>query len=308
MADDTFSIGNLPDMAKKQIKAYTEIKTEPPEEIDYMHAVLCQVSMPRRTQKELVFKRSSGNCGVILEAGSLWMNGKFTQPELPYGSRPRIIMAHISSEAVRTKSKEIHIGDSMHGFMKALGINTGGREYARFRSQLYRLAACRMTIGFSIQELDGLRRDITVHTQPIHKFEAWLTPDPNQRVMWPGVLYLSDEFFNTLLEHAVPLDRRALNTLKHSALCLDIYCWLAHRLHRVTKREGVKLSWENLHFQFGQEYENRKDFKREFKRALRQALVVYPSAKIEGIYGGILLKQSPPPIPKPRIVVTRGEY
>jgi len=303
MTDDLFDIDNLPNIARREIKAATEIMSEAPEDIDYMHAVMCQVSMPRRAHKELVFRRSSGDCGISLEAGTLWVNGKFAQQQLPYGSRPRIIMAHVSSEAVRTRSREIYVGESLHGFMKSLNINTGGREYARFKNQLYRLAACRMTLGFTKYELDGLRRDITVNTQPIHKFEAWLTPNPDQRVMWPGVLELSTEFYETLLEHAVPLDRRALNALKHSALCLDIYCWLAHRLHRVSKREGVKLSWENLHFQFGQEYIDRKKFKKKFKIALHQVLAVYPTAKIESVYGGILLKPSPPPIPKPRIVV-----
>ena len=307
MTKPIFDLENLPDIAKREIKAAAEIMAEPPQDIDFMHAVLCQVSMPRRAQKEPVFRRASGDCGITLEAGSLWLNGRFTQQQLPYGSRPRSIMAHISTEAVRTRRKEIYVGDSLHAFMKGLNINTGGREYARFKHQLYRLAACRMTLGFSSYEPDGMRRDITGNAQPIQKFEAWLTPDPNQRVMWPGVLELSQEFFETLLEHAVPLDRRALSALKHSALCLDIYCWLAHRRNRITKHDCVKLSWQNLHFQFGQEYGNRKDFKREFKNALHQVLAVYPTAKIESTYGGIILKPSTPPIPKPRIVVNHGD-
>lgn len=303
MTKPVFDIDKLPSIAKREIKAAAEIMSEAPQDIDFMHAVMCQVSMPRRAQKELVFRRESGDTGIILEAGSLWINGRFRQQPLPYGSRPRIIMAHISTEAVRTRNRQIYVGDSLHAFMKGLNINTGGREYARFRNQLYRLAACRMTLGFTNYAPDGFRRDITISAQPIQKFEAWLTPDPDQRVMWPGVLELSQEFFETLLEHAVPLDRRALSALKHSALCLDIYCWLAHRLNRVRKPEGVKLSWQNLHFQFGQEYGNRKDFKREFKNSLHQVLAVYPTAKIESVFGGILLKPSPPPIPKPRIVV-----
>ena len=58
------------------------------------------------------------------------------------------------------------------------------------------------------------------------------------------------------------------------------------------------LSWENLRDQFGQEYGNGKDFKKEFRSVLRQVWLVYPSARIEEVIGGILLKPSPPPIPK----------
>jgi hypothetical protein len=99
----------------------------------------------------------------------------------------------------------------------------------------------------------------------------------------------------------VPLDYRALAALKHSALALDIYTWLAHRLCRINEANGVMLSWHNLREQFGQEYSDPKDFKREFRDVLRQVLVVYPSARIEEVGGGIHLRESPPPITKTSI-------
>ena len=91
---------------------------------------------------------------------------------------------------------------------------------------------------------------------------------------------LSNEFYETLREHAVPLDNRAVAALTHSALALDIYTWLAHRLCRVRKVEGVKLSWRNLRYQFGQEYADSKNFKREWRKALRTVLAVYPKRNL----------------------------
>jgi hypothetical protein len=58
------------------------------------------------------------------------------------------------------------------------------------------------------------------------------------------------------------------------------------------------LSWQNLRDQFGQEYAESRDFKREFRDVLRQVSVVYPDASIEEIDGGIRLYESPPPISK----------
>jgi hypothetical protein len=107
---------------------------------------------------------------------------------------------------------------------------------------------------------------------------------------------VSSEFFETLQHHAAPLDYRALAALKHSALALDVYTWLAHRLYRVTNARGTMLSWQNLREQFGQDYANPKDFKKEFRSVLRQVWLVYPTARIEEVIGGILLKPSPPPI------------
>jgi hypothetical protein len=106
------------------------------------------------------------------------------------------------------------------------------------------------------------------------------------------------------MEHAVPLDKRALGALQHSALALDCYTWLAHRLCRIEQAAGVRLSWANLHEQFGGEYGDRRDFKRTMKQALNAALAVYPAAKVDSEMGGIRLRTSPPPVPKTMVLLS----
>ena len=61
-------------------------------------------------------------------------------------------------------------------------------------------------------------------------------------------------------------------------------------------------AWANLQGQFGQEVADVKNFKRLFKKALRQVLTVYPDARIEDVDGGLILKPSPPPIRKAQIL------
>lgn len=112
-------------------------------------------------------------------------------------------------------------------------------------------------------------------------------------------MLLSENYFTELVENAVPLDNRALHALKGSALALDVYTWLAHRLHRIEGRPVI-LYWTNLREQFGQEYQGKnadKDFKREFLKCLRAVLAVYPQAKVKQVTGGLMLMASPPPIP-----------
>ena len=80
---------------------------------------------------------------------------------------------------------------------------------------------------------------------------------------------------------------------------MDTYTMLADRLHRITGRP-VLLYWTNLRDQFGQEYQGKdpgKDFKKTFLLALRDALAVYPQARVKQVAGGLLLMPSPPPIP-----------
>lgn len=292
----------LTPIVRRILGAAEVIGQEPPDQIDFLHAVLCQVGMPRKATPGRIFERTSGNASMVLEAGRLYSRGKWIEQPLPYGTRPRLVMVHVSGEAVRQKTREIDVGESVREFLIRLGIDTNGGPrggYTMFKKQMQALAASRLTLGMSINE-----RDITINTQPISRFEAWLQNDgKGQTSMWPGIMQLSQEFYDTLVEHAVPLDHTALGALKHSALDLDIYTWLAHRLCRVSKPGGVKVSWMNMKEQFGQEYKDSKSFKKEFRQSLSQVRAVYQDARIEEVPGGLLLKPSHPPIARKAVQV-----
>jgi hypothetical protein len=293
----------LPSTVRRVINAAVEIAQDPPENIDFLHAVLCQVGMPRKKTEGRIFERQNGTTSMVLEAGRIWRQGKWVEQPLPYGTKPRLVMVHISGEAVRRKSREIEIGSNMREFLIRLGIDTSGGSkggYTMFKKQMEALAACRLSLGASLND-----RDITINTQPIRRFEAWLNHDSHQQTIWPGVLELSEDFYSTLTEHAVPLDHRALAAIKHSALALDIYTWFAHRLCRIGKPEGIHISWANLKSQFGQEYGNPKDFKREFRQALIQVRSVYPDARLDSFPGGLVLLPSKPPVPKTQVLMPK---
>lgn len=273
-----------------------EMDAERPE---FVHAVLCQVGLPRSRVEGRSFERHSGNASMLLEAGRYpGLNGRWEEAPLPYGTKPRLVMFHICSEVVRTKRPEVDLGGSMREFLRRVGITFGGPEVERFKNQMRALAAMRMALSY--QTADKI---IAVKTDPIRRFDAWLPHDHRQGQLWPDELVVDDEFMRTLLEHAVPLDGVALRALSGSALALDVYTWLSHRLCRVRKDGGVPLWWKSLHDQFGQEYKSDKDFKREFRKALTAALKVYPAARVDEVRGGIRLYPSPPPVKKTNVVV-----
>jgi hypothetical protein len=292
-------VGNMPALtknARRLLDAGQRIHDEPPDHADFLHSVMCQVGLPRSRTDAKAFERQSGHISILLEAGKLYNGRDWIDQPLPYGTTPRLVMVHVSSEAIRTQSRSIEVGDSMRQFLTSLGMQTNGGErggYTTFKRQMEALAACRLTLGMHDEG-----RVVTVDAKPFKRFEAWLQHDGTQHTMWPGVLELSKDFYDTLADHAVPLDYRALSALKHSALALDVYTWLAHRLCRVNKAGGIMLSWENLREQFGQEYASSKNFKHEFRDALRQVCVVYPDARIEETLGGLTLYSSRPPLSK----------
>lgn len=276
------------------LDAASQIGNSSPDRIDFLHSLLCQIGLPRRHTRDRVFERRNGHASILVEAGSLWDGSAWVEQPLPYGATARLIMVHVSSEAVRTRSRTIEIGDSTRQFLLRLGMRSSGGErgsYAALMRQMRALAACRLTLGMQVHG-----RAVTLDARPIRRFDAWRGHDGSQRTLWPGTLELSQEFYDTLVAHAVPLDPRALAALKHSSLALDIYAWMAHRLRRVAKPNGVRLSWRNLSEQFGQEYAATKDFKKQFRLAMRQAMAVYPDARVSQVVGGIVLHPSRPPI------------
>lgn len=275
------------------IEHSAEIATTPPggEDMAFTHAVLCQVGLPRAKVDGREFMRQSGAAWVNVQAGYLDEGrGPVLQP-IPYGVMPRLGLAWVSTFAVRNKEREIHIGDSAAEFLRLMGMESDGRRYSTLRKQMHALAACRLQLGFKGRTYNG---------QPVQQFDAWISDKAaNQRALWPGVMVLSEDYYSSLMDSAVPLDNRALMALKGSALALDVYAWLAHRLHRIEGR-GVVLHWKSLREQFAQEYAGKdpdKDFKKEFLPALRKVLAVYPQAKVRSVTGGVLLLGSPPPIP-----------
>ena len=264
-----------------------------------MHAVLSQIGLPRRKTTERTFSRTSGGAALLVKAGELWNGTKFVDQPLPYGPKPRVMMADLFSYAIKHKTRVIDLDSSVTAYLRRLGwTNQGGPQgpLTLFRKQAQALAACQMTLGINY---GGQAH--TVAGQPIKRFSAWLVDREGQQTMWPASLELSADFWDSLCEFAVPLDMRAVHALSGSALALDLYTALAHRLHRLNK--PLFLRWKPLKDQFGQEYRTTKNFKATVVHQLRSVLVAYPGARVEQVDGGLMLYPSPPPIRKTRVFI-----
>lgn len=274
------------------IDASARIMEAPPSGNDmaFNHGILCQVGLPRSKVNGSSFLRQSGDAWVHVQAGLLDEGRGPVQQPVPYGAMPRLALAWVTTYAVRHKTPEIEIGESAAEFLRLMGKDDQGARYKTLRTQMHALAACRLQMGF---------KGRTYNAQPVEHFDAWVNDkDRGQRPLWPGTLRLSDSFYNILMESPVPLDNRALDALSGSALALDIYCWLAHRLHRIEGRP-VTLHWRSIREQFAQEYQGKdadKNFKKRFLPALHNVQMVYPAARVKQVTGGLLLMSSPPPV------------
>ncbi len=303
---DDGGLGDLTPIQRRVITSAVEIIEESePDQIAFLHTVLAQCGMPYRAlpgQRDYV--RQNGKISLVLTAGHLldgYTHAPVLQP-LPYGAKPRLIMIHLCSEAIRRQSRVIPIADSMSAFMRNLGLSVKGGQRGTintFKQQLNSLSAAR--IQMFVEHQGGAM--MINPAPPIQKMDMWFPHDPDQRVLWPSEVTLSEEFYNSLTQYALPLDPRALQVLQHSARALDVYTWLAHRLPRVREQTGAFVSWQALQVQFGPDIKDLKNFKRHMIIALEQVRLVYRDCKIESVHGGIKLHQSPPPIQPTTIAV-----
>lgn len=263
----------------------------------YQHSVLCQTCLPFRdpgTEIRL-WQRKNGYARLEVQAGRAYDNqiDDFIDVGLPFGPKPRLVLYHLNAEALRTQSPTIELEDSLTAFVKrTLGLDSGGRNIRVVKDQLTRLSAADFRIGTTSQE----GRSVTLKGSVIEGFELWISKDERQRVLWPTTVQFSQRYFESLMNHAVPLNETAVGRLSHNAMALDIYTWLAQRLHRVEGSRGVLVPWTSLHEQFGHGYERIRDFRRVFGRTLAQVKLVYPEAKFDLAEEGMQLRHSRPPV------------
>ena len=278
----------------KLVAEALEIETQAAKDagsLGYMARVLVQATMPHKSAPGVEFKRSNGAFTLTILSPS--------DVGLPYGTYPRLLLAWLTSEAVKTKSPELELGPTLSGFMHGLGlIPAGGRwgTIGRLKDQMTRLfssyVSCRLAAD---TEVMGVGFPVAP------KYHLWWNPkSPEQAALWMSTVTLSHDFFKEIVDRPVPIDMRALQALKRSPMALDTYCWLTSRFSYLKKK--AEIPWVALQAQFGAGYpgtsQGQRNFKKNFLKHLRSVLVVYPEAKVQEGSHGLVLKPSKPHIPQ----------
>ena len=287
----------LTPVQRRRLQSSLAIEESPAQRIAYQHTVLCQTCLPYRNPGESlrVWERQQGAVVLKVIAGEARnpRTRSFVELGLPFGSRPRLILAHLNREALLTGSPRIEIEQSLTAFIRRIQrSDPNGKEISRFKDQLSRLAAANVRLAVDLSRDHAWQVD----TKIVDLMELWMTKDDRQRVLWPAVVELSPRYFDSLTRHAVPLDERAIGALANSPLALDVYCWLAQRLHRVPKGKPLLVSWEGLYEQFGLGFARQRDFRAAFLKVLDQVAAQYRAAKLEAGSAGLGLCHSPPPV------------
>ena len=265
-------------------------------DIGFMARLLALCSLPRTNPgNQYQYQRVNGPYRLILSRTGLH--------KLPHGSNPCLIFAWISTEAVRTGSREIVLGRSLSEFMRRLGISsTDGRGQARLRNQMKRLFNCSVQLNYKAGE-----RETSATALVAELTDFWWNPKhPDQTGLWESKVRLSEAFFNEIVSHPVPLDLTTLKALKRSPLGLDLYLWLVYRTFSLDA--PMRLSWPMLYRQFGANPANGGDkrtvdnFRTKCLRELKKIKLAWPGLNYTAPPGLLILLPSVPhisPIPEP---------
>ena len=271
----------------------------------FLHSALCAMSLPvrRPLDEHAPIIRQDGQYTLVINPkpvmGTVDGQQRLQSLGVPYGSLPRLVLIHIMTEAVRTKSRHIVLGDSFAAWMRRMGFRTvsyGPRGSATLvREQLDRLLACEWMIRW-----DGTPADDSGAREYGIK-EIKLTNEyagtDRRNGSFVREIFLTEAFFDHLRQHAVPLNENAIRQIRDSATALDLYTWLAYRLPRIGARKPATLSWQQLAVHFGNDGHNIRKFRQTLRDAWeRQVSGVYPDARVDFDTSIIRLHASPAPL------------
>ena len=257
----------------------------------FMARMMALCSLPRTNpgnRKE--YKRVNGPFTLGMSAG--------LDNKLPFGNLPRLLMAWLCTEAVRTGSRVLVLGPSLAKFMKTLGVYSsgGGREQIKLRNQMRRLFGC--TASLIYEDENG---EVAVNSLIARRTEFWWNErKPDQPSLWESKIELGEDLFNEIIRHPVPLDMNTLTALKRCSLGLDLYLWLVYRTFPI--RAPQRITWRQVYRQFGLHPDKASDkktvqnFRIKVLRELKKIRLAWPELNYSTAPGLLILHPSTPTI------------
>jgi hypothetical protein len=272
------------------IEAAASVLADEESRFGITHAGFAMTSLPHKRIEEGLWKRDGHRTTLLVESGR---NRNGSLVGVPYGSIARLILLYLQTEAVRSNTPEVELGRSMKSWMGRMSLTTGGKTYQLVTEQARRISACRLTF-FTDRENGAESRHNGAFVQDAITFAS--PTDDDQPSLWQDRVRLDPGFWRSLREHPVPVREEAIKAIGTRSLAIDVYIWLAYRLHSLSRPTPV--GWAAIHAQFGAGFRVARQIKPTFAEALALALAVYPEARVDADQHGLVLHPSPPTVPR----------
>ena len=262
-------------------------------DMGFMVRLMALCSLPRSNpgdRKEYV--RRNGPYTLGMSAG---INNK-----LPFGNLPRLLLAWVCTEAVRTQSRELVLGRSLSEFMRKVGMkDRSGSERGdrtRLQNQMKRLFGCSVSLIY--EDSTGYKR-VSSLVADVHEF-WWDPARPDNRTLWESKIELGEKFFNEIIQHPVPLDMNILKALKRCSLGLDLYLWLNYRTFSISS--PLRFNWRQLYRQIDEnpikapDKQTIQNLRRKVLRELKKIKISWPALNYATAKGVLIVFPTRPTI------------
>ena len=257
---------------------------EEADELGFMSRLLLMVNLPYREPDPSIKNWHRRNGNVSIDVVSAYKEGN--PIGLPYGAYPRLILAYLATQAVKTQSPVIYLGKSFSQFLTLLNIKKGGKTYKQFYKQLERTLSAAFSWTYRVDN-----RWSRTNIQVSHQSQLWWDEKPSkEQSLWENYIKLNTDFFNEIIRNAVPLDLRVLSVLKNSPLGLDLYMFISWRVFKINK--PVYISWESLQQQLGGQFLDIHEFSRKCRSHINRIQAICPHLDIQVVRGRLCLKPS----------------
>ena len=216
-----------------------EVLSDESQSIGISYTGFCLTSLPhKRLPDEQAWTKQGHKVTLMVEPGRMIVRKKTVLYGVPYGARARMILLFLQGQAIRTSSREIELGRSLSVWMERMGIAWGGETAKAIREQAARISACSLKFFWDGEEAEGWAAGRIVNSGL--RFNE-VAGDGAQGSLWEDRVMLDETFFKALKDHPVPLLEAAIRELRDRSMSLDLYVWLAWRLHSLKK--ATPISW-----------------------------------------------------------------
>ena len=269
-------------------------------DLGFMVPLMALCSLPRTNPgNQLQYKRVNGPYKLIMYSSG--------ETKLPFGNIPRLLLAWVSTEAVKNQSPVLVLGNSLTGFMRKLGMQDDSGsprgDRTRLRNQMDRLFSATLQFIYEDRGPDDSTHVKDTFISPVARRThlVWNPRRPDEPVLWDSKIELGWDFFNEIISHPVPIDMNTLKALKRSSLGLDLYLWLVYRTFAL--RAPLRLTWKQVYRQFGAIPAKADDnmtvqhFRTDSLRELKKIKLAWPGLNYSTEPGVLILWPSTPSIP-----------
>ena len=248
----------------------------PKEQLGFLPWEFVNFSLPLRS-RNTSWVRKNGNYKLRITPGKVELLSGNTEELVPSGKYARLINIFLCTSVKRTGSRDVYLGDSFYKFLHNTGIKKGGQTYKQVFRQLQALATATVSVT-AIVENENILGIGDLGYRIGAKSEFWWDKKDNE--LLPSKIVISQEYFESIQNSANPIDfeKYMYLTATAGALASDVYMWLVTKIYKL--KTPVRISFSQLHKQFGSEYNRERNFKPKFIEVIDKIKKIYPDLNI----------------------------